>query len=76
MASRCLLHQKNLDKFAEWLCDRGWEIRNPKGDFEVLRAINKKGKWLIVYKKIDAKEHYTVRDVDRHIVWGFINNGK
>lgn len=44
----------------------------PRGDWEVLRAINPQGKLLIVYRRDDATEHYSVRDQDVTIVKKFL----
>lgn len=75
MANRCLLHKKKLDKFREWLVKDGWEIHPCKDCFEVLRA-KKDGKWLIVFGKIDAKQHYSIRDEDVKLVRRFLKGIK
>lgn len=75
MANRCLLHQSKLDSFADWLLAEGWEIRDPKGFYEVLRA-KKNKKWLIVYRKLDKDVHYSVRDEDAPMVRRFIREAK
>lgn len=71
MANRCLLHQKKLDTFREWLKAEGWEPVPVKGDCEVLRA-KKAGKWLIVFRRHDAEVHYSVRDQDVKTVRRFL----
>ena len=71
MATRNLLHKSHLDAFKEWLINNGWQIHDPRGLYEVLRA-SKGGKWLIVYRRADAKEHYSVRDVDYSTVRRFL----
>ena len=58
MANRHTLHISKLEDFKEWLVKDGWEIEEPKGIYEVLRA-RKYGRQnpLIVYTKADVKEH-------------------
>ena len=53
-----------------WLIDNGWEIHEPKGVYEAIRA-KKDGKWIIVYRKSGAKEHFTVRDPDYWLIRDF-----
>jgi hypothetical protein len=76
MATRNLLHKIHLEAFKEWLKNDGWAILDgARGLYEVIRA--KKGdRWLIVYRKADAKEHYSVRDVDCGIVRNFLRRKK
>lgn len=71
MATRNLLHKSHLEEFKEWLIKTGWQIHDNKGAYEVLRA-SKGSKWLIVYRRSDAKEHYTVRDLDYTTVGRFL----
>lgn len=71
MATRNLLHKSHLEEFKEWLIKVGYQIHDTKGPYEVLRA-SKGSKWLIVYRKADAKEHYTVRDIDYTTVSRFL----
>jgi hypothetical protein len=61
MADRHTLHKSKLEDFKEWLINDGWVIENIKGFYEVLRA--KKGKrTILIYSKLEAKEHYTIPD--------------
>lgn len=61
MANRNTLHKTKLGDFTEWLIQDGWTIQQPKGFYEVLRA--KKGKrTMLVFSKLEAKEHYTIPD--------------
>ena len=71
METRNLLHKSHLEEFKEWLIKCGWQIHDTKGIYEVLRA-SKGSKWLIVYRKFGAKEHYTVRDIDYTTVSRFL----
>ena len=71
MATRNLLHKSHLEEFKEWLIKCGYQIHDTKGIYEVLRA-SKGSKWLIVYSREDAKEHYSVRDLDYSTVRRFL----
>ena len=73
MATRNLLHQSKLGDFTEWLVLDGWKIHPSKGLYEVLRA-KKHDRLLIVYRKADAKEHYSVMDKDCGVVRAFLRS--
>ena len=73
MANRHILHINHIDKFADWLRNDGFCIEEPKGNYEVLRA-RKGKKLLIVYERIDMKEHFTVRDCDFGVVGAFLRD--
>ena len=82
MANRCILHKTHLEDFKKWLIDNDWILVDTKGDYEVLRA-KKDGRQhpLIIYEKIDAKQHYSVMDRDIPIIKAFLeredtNKGK
>ena len=75
MAIRNILHQSKLDAFKDWLVEDGWTICDPKGIYEVLRA-KKNLKYLLIYRQLDAKEHYSVLDADCHIVRKFLASQK
>lgn len=77
MANRHTLHISKLDSFKEWLAKDGWEIEEPKGVWEVLRA-RKFGRNnpLIVYRKADAKEHLSLMDRDSGVVGAFLRDCK
>ena len=71
MANRHTLHKSKLTAFSDWLISDGWKIEDTKGFYEVLRA--KKGKRvLIVYERLDMKEHYSLSDHDNCIVRRFL----
>lgn len=64
MRSRCLLHKNKIDEFAKWLFERGWKKEDTKGFYEVLRMRHPRHKDpLIVYYRLNAKEHLTVHGV-------------
>ena len=71
MATRNLLHKSHLEQFKEWLIKTGYQIHGTKGLYEVLRA-SRGSKMLIVYRKTDLKEHYSVRDIDCSTVRRFL----
>lgn len=78
MANRNTLSVKAIDNFKSWLVADGWQIQEPKGDYEVLRATKEGRKHpLIVYYRHDTnggKElvHYTVLDRDMGVVRAFL----
>lgn len=73
MANRCILHKTHLEDFKRWLIDNDWSLEDTKGDYEVLRA-RKDGKQhpLIIFEKIDAKQHYSVMDRDVQVVKDYL----
>lgn len=77
MADRHRLHISKLDDFKEWLVKDGWDIEEPKGTWEVIRA-RKSGRKnpLIVYTKMDAKEHLSVMDRDSGVIGAFLRDSK
>lgn len=78
MANRNTLAVNQVEKFKAYLVADGWQIQEPKGDYEVLRATKEGRKYpLIVYYRHDTnggKElvHYTVLDRDMPIVRAFL----
>ena len=77
MADRSRLHITKLEDFKEWLIKDGWVIEEPKGTWEVLRA-RKEGRRnpLIIYCKMNAKEHLSVMDRDRGVIGAFLRDFK
>ena len=75
MANRYTLHISKLEDFKKWLVKDGWEIEEPKGIYEVLRA-RKQGRQnpLIVYTKADAKEHLSIMDRDSGVIGAFLKD--
>ena len=73
MADRCLLHKNSLEDFKNWLIKDGWTIEPTKGEWEVLRARKSNHKNpLIIYDRLEAKEHYTVQSRDRGVVRAYL----
>ena len=77
MANRNTLHISKLDAFKEWIVKNGWELEEPKGRYEVLRA-RKPGRknHLLVYEKLDAKEHLSLLDRDTGVIGAFLRDSK
>lgn len=77
MANRSTLHISKLDAFKEWLVKDGWKLEEPKGRYEVLRA-RKQGRKnpLLVYEKLDAKEHLSLLDRDTGVIGAFLRDSK
>lgn len=77
MADRHRLHISKLEDFKEWLIKDGWDLEEPKGTWEALRA-RKSGRKnpLIVYTKMDAKEHLSVMDRDSGVIGAFLRDSK
>lgn len=77
MANRHTLHISKLEDFKKWLVKDGWDIEEPKGIYEVLRA-RKTGRRspLIVYRKADVKEHLSIMDRDVGVVRAFLRDCK
>lgn len=73
MANRYVLHHKHLESFTSWLSQNGWVIVPTRGEYEVLRAIKHRRKYpLIIYTRLDAKEHYSVMDRDMPVIKKFL----
>jgi hypothetical protein len=62
MAVRSLLHKSKLPAFTDWLTAQGWTVQKPKGLYEVLRATKPDWHTLILWSRMDAKEHVSVPD--------------
>ena len=77
MENRHTLHISKLEDFKKWLENDGWEIEEPKGIWEVLRA-RKQGRKnpLIVFQKKDAKEHLSIMDRDSGVIGAFLKDCK
>lgn len=71
-----MLHQSKLSDFTQWLENRGWTKEELKGEFEVLRMKWNNGPPLLVFRRIDAKEHYTTYGISQDLVKQFIKEWK
>lgn len=72
MANRHTLHIKHLEDFTSYVQKMGYEIQEPKGIYEVLRASKNKDT-IILYRKDSAKQHLTVCDKDIRVVISFLH---
>jgi hypothetical protein len=59
MADRETLHIKHIAPLKEWLKKDGWEIKEPKGYYERVRA-SKGTRHFIAYIRADATQHLSV----------------
>lgn len=58
--SRSTLHQSKVEQFALFCQENGWQRRDVKGLYEVLRMVHpEKRHPLLVFKRDAAKEHLT-----------------
>ena len=74
MAVRSMLHHSHIEPLKKWLINDGWIIQNPKGFYEVLRATKDGKRPLIIYTKLNAKEHYSIDERDMSIIRAFIRD--
>jgi len=74
--SRCTLHKSKLNEFRDWLIQRGWKEAKPKGDYEVLRMRWKREPPLLIYDRLESKEHYTTYDIGETLVRQWIRERK
>lgn len=65
MADRHTFHFRHLKPFTQWLERNGWEMQRTT-NYEILKA-SKDRQWVIAYKKLDAKEHFTL--TENSIYW-------
>jgi hypothetical protein len=73
LAYRNVLHISKLEDLKNWLISKGWTIKIPKGEYEVLRAIKDGEKPLIVFTSLKIREHYSVPDCHIKLIYKFIN---
>jgi hypothetical protein len=57
-ANRCVVHVSKIEEFKEWLRSRGYNIEDPKGFYEVVRA-RKPGRAPVIFHKRDRTDHLT-----------------
>lgn len=73
MANRYTLHVSHLPELREWLQAKGYKLlplsNNP---YEVLRA-RKSKRTVVVYKKLNAKEHLSIMDRDVPLIRIFLD---
>lgn len=74
MAVRYMLHHSHIELLKKWLINDGWIIQQTKGFYEVLRATKDGKRPLIVYTKLNAKEHYSIDERDIGIIKAFMRD--
>ena len=80
MANRNTLSVNQVEKFKEYLGVDGWELQEPKGDYEVLRATKEdRNHTLIAYSRLATNggkeiQHLTLADRDMGVVRAFLKN--
>lgn len=67
MAIRNKLHYKHIEDFKKYLINNGYIIKQPKMIYEVIRAI-KDNDLVVIYSKLNSKEHLTVQQKDINLV--------
>lgn len=77
MPNRHSLHKIHLEELKTWLLQDLWIIEPAKGEFEVLRARKSGGRRMIIlYDRLESKEHYTIRDKDWPVIAAFLRDRK
>lgn len=82
MADRHTLGPHNIEQFRAYLISQGYEIKEPVGDYEVLRATHEKRRHpIIIYERLSSRGgkplvHYSVLDRDMGVVIAFIRSKK
>lgn len=82
MANRSTLHVDRLEAFKQWLVDDGWDLEDPKGDYEVLRARKPgRNRPLILWRRLSNSgggdlTHLTYDDRDGWVIRAFLNDRK
>lgn len=67
---RATLHRNDLLTIETWLKLDGWEVQEPKGSYEVVRA-KKEKRWFIAYDR-HRGDHFTVQDNMMGVVAAFL----
>lgn len=75
--SRNLLHRTKFNQFKDWLRVKGYEYRNPRGEFELIQIrIPGLNMWACVFDRVNVPEHYTVDRRLDPVVRAFIESTK
>lgn len=72
MAIRNKLHYKHIEDFKKYLINNGYTIKQPKMIYEVIRA-TKDNDLVVIYSKLNSKEHLTVQQKDINLVNQFFS---
>lgn len=60
MANRNTLHRSKLPEFEQWLRDKGFQLRKPKGHYEVLRWVGRPGRPMPIVFDRHKGDHLTL----------------
>lgn len=71
------LHKKRVDEYKAWLVAQGYEVRDPKGEFEIFQ-VKDSGRWRAYFQRLHNSsggliEHVTVPKIHNSLVVRFIN---
>lgn len=72
MADRALLHFSKLDDFVGFMARKGWSRADLKGSYEVLRLVHPDHPPLVLFARVNAREHVTVQRGDAEHVRAYI----
>lgn len=71
MANRDTLHLKHLEPFTLWLMEQGYTRQPTTNFYEALRM--RKGKdTIVLYRRNNMEQHFSVRDKDMRLVRAFL----
>ena len=76
MAIRNVLHRTKLDEFKSFIEELGYTLLKPKGDFEVMRWQNDKGKAMPIIFNGSSPEHLSCNNAARPFVYKFTRQKK
>lgn len=72
MADRALLHLSHLPAFDRFMARLGWASVPTKGDYEQRRYTKAGRPPVVIYSRGLAREHCSIRNEDRPLVWKFL----
>lgn len=75
MANRNMLHFSHLERFEKWMADKGFAKQAPIEPYEAYRA-RKGTNTVVIYRRNDAKEHFTIQRKDETLVRRFLRETK
>ena len=75
-ANRNTLHFSKLEEFKKWCERKGIATKPGSGEYQVLQVRTGRNTWLGIYKKLSAKEHYSVDRRMNGLIKKFINDQK
>lgn len=72
MAIGNLLHVTKLEEFKAWLTSKGVAYRPGKGEYQVLQVHLGDAGWAVVYRRNNAREHFSLNQTLEPLVKRFI----